>query len=69
MLDPTFRRGFAGDPAAAAKTINVTLTPEEIQSFKAHMVAFLTAATELEKGAANNPNALASGHVAAIFRQ
>ena len=74
MLDPIFRRAFAGDPAAAATTVNIQLSPEEVQSFKSNMAAFVSGAAELEKGAATTATAspdaaAAAGHIAAIFRQ
>jgi hypothetical protein len=71
MLDPQFRRDFAGDPAAAAATIGVQLTPEEVSSFQQNMAAFIAAAAELEKGAAAavSEAEAAGGHVAAIFRE
>jgi len=69
MLDPTFRRQFAGDPGGAAQSVGVALSPEEVQSFEANLAAFVAAAAELEKGAAVGATADAAGHIAAIFRE
>jgi hypothetical protein len=68
MTDPAFRMQFAADPAAAAKSLNITLTPEQEASFKHNINAFIQGATELERGASQQA-AAAGGHVIAIFKQ
>jgi hypothetical protein len=69
MLDPAFRRDFAADPAAGAATLNIQLTDEETESFRQNLAGFVAAASELEKNAAQRPEIMAAGHVAAIFRE
>jgi len=75
MLDPAFRREFAGDPEVSAQRLNIQLTPEEVASFRINMEAFIDAAAELEKGAAatglggTQAAAAGGGHIAAIFRE
>jgi hypothetical protein len=39
MADKAFRSRLVADPAAAAKSIGVKLTPDEVNSFKANLSA------------------------------
>lgn len=66
VMHPDFRKRFSADPGGAARSVGITLTPEEETSLKNNLDAFASAADELKsKGA--TPDAM--GHAIAVFNQ